>query len=236
MSELNRNHEVMPVSNPAFFLCAGVSGAGCTTAIIQSNNEGLAQLGPTQFATRALRPTETRGVQYYPVTEAVLSKVPQQIALEDTIYGNRYGFFKPAIEKIRRALGNQHNVILNAENTPDEWRAALGDNYDVVSLFFAPSAPEEAIRRIIVRAEQGGQSIDPESLAIRRQTNTVSVKRAFACDYWIDSTTFEGIMPALKTVINNQNRGESNIHEQLISVRNDPDRIQALVQAYANSG
>ena len=53
--------EISFVENPTFFLCAGVSGAGCTTAIAKIQELKLARIGPTQFVTRSLRPTERRG-------------------------------------------------------------------------------------------------------------------------------------------------------------------------------
>ena len=112
--------EIFPVEYPTFFLCAGVSGAGCTTAVGKAQELGFARVGPTQFVTRQLRPSERRGDQYYSVTHEELNKVSYQIAIRDEIYGNTYGFFKPAIERIKKTLDAKYNVILNAENTPQE--------------------------------------------------------------------------------------------------------------------
>lgn len=232
MPERINKPEIMSVKNPAFFLCTGVSGAGCTTAVNQSYIEGLANLSPTQFVTRLLRPTERRGDQYYPVTDIILERIPNQIAIEDKIYGNRYGFFKPAIERIRKTLDNGQNVISNAENTGKEWCQLLGSDYRVISLFFAPSDPEEAVRRIVARAKQGNQTMRSEELELRKQTNKQRVKGVFAFDYWIDTTVFEEIMPAVRTVIESESDGVIKTHGRLISVKTGPKKIYELINGY----
>jgi guanylate kinase len=218
----------MTVENPAFYLCAGVSGAGCTTAVTNTYTEGLAQIGPTQFATRPLRHTERRGDQYYSVTEAVLEKAAQHIAIEDSIYGNRYGFFNPAIARIRRTIDGGRNVILNAENTHDEWQALLGD-YPVVSLFFAPSDPLDALTRICLRAQQGNQPIDETGFAVRAESNKANVRRVTEFDYWIDTTSLSEVMPAIRAVFSVKNNCE---HPRAVPTKESPDKVTRLITVY----
>lgn len=229
MIETRQRPRVITVENPAFYLCAGVSGAGCTTAVTNAYSEGLGQIGPTQFATRPLRPTERRGEQYYPVTESVLQKATPHIAIEDTRYGNRYGFFKPAIAHIRRMIDGGKNVILNAENTHEEWQALLGREYPVVSLFFAPADPNEALTRIRFRAQQGKQSIDEHGFAIRAESNRSTVRRVTGFDYWIDTTNLFEVIPALRAVIIAEKNGA---HPRAISTKENPNKITELITVY----
>lgn len=218
MSEKPRNKEVMTVEHPTFFLCAGVSGAGCTTAIRQANIDGLTELGPAQYATRSLRPTETRGLQYYPVTHTVLEKIPKQIAIEDSMYGNRYGFFLPAIEKIRKTLNANKNVILDAANKPDEWRELLGVEYKISTIFFAPQDQIEAVKRIQLRAQQGGQVLLPEDIELRKVANSKSIERVVDFDYWLDTSDLTQVLPALKSIIETESMGIHSDSPNLLCV------------------
>lgn len=44
--ELAQNHETQKLLRPTFYLCAGVAGAGCTTAVENLVTSGIVRAGP----------------------------------------------------------------------------------------------------------------------------------------------------------------------------------------------
>lgn len=140
---LPERKEILLPTNPTFFICLGTSGAGLSTAIREVTQTGLVRNPPTQFTTRPLRANEHHGEQYYPVTDEVLAKIPKQIVLEASMYGNRYGFFLPAVNQIKRILQTE-NIIIDSVNPKTDWQQVLPD-HSLVSVFFAPQNPDISI-------------------------------------------------------------------------------------------
>jgi len=220
--------EILPV-NPTFFICSGTSGAGLTTALKEIVSTGLVNEPPAQFVTRQLRPNETRGEQYFPVNDEILSRIPQQIVLEATLYGNRYGFFKPAIEKLKKTL-QKKNIIIDSVNTKKEWVNTLGD-YSVISIFFAPKNPLVSLSRMLQRARDTGAVITKGEVATRVSDSANSVSEINGFDYWVDTTHFDSIIPDLTSIITYHSFG-SDQKPSAIKVADSEEVIAQFIKAY----
>lgn len=230
--EIDKNRKETELAlTPTLYVCLGVSGAGLTTAINHIHELGLAELAPPQFVTRRLRPNEKRGDQYYPVSKEVLTRVPNNIALQSEFYGNTYGFFYPAIRKIQQALRTK-NVIVDSGNLPSDWRTILNNKFPIVSLFFAPENPFISIDRIIKRAQQAGDMISTEDLLRRSQGNAQTIRVIQQYDYWVDTTDFVDVVPVLESIIKVYSFGSRSRHPKVKSVQGSQDDISRLLENY----
>ena len=228
-----KNEEFLP-KKPTVFLCAGVSGAGCSTACRNIQGLHLAEIAPPQFTTRPLRGIERRGEQYYSISANVLEKVPQQIAIKAERYGNTYGFFWPTIYLMRKIAASK-NIMVDAENSPEEWGNLLGTGTNLISLFFAPKDPSIAGSRVIERANRTGDVISKEELRRRLSTNAFSIERVLMFDYWIDSTDTSMVIPAVVSVIKTHSYNVEEYHPRAIKVQEKPEAINQLIVTYRQS-
>ena len=223
------SREKLPI-NPTFFVCSGTSGAGLSTAITQIVAAGLVRKPPTQFVTRLLRPNEERGDQYYSVTDAILEKIPQQIVLEAALHGNRYGFFEPAVERIKKIL-QRESAIVDSANFKMEWANIL-DGQNIISIFFAPSDPKISLERIVLRARNSGAIITKEELLKRAMSNASSVRRISEFNYWINTTEFSTVIPDLASIINFHGY-RSGIPPSAVLISENKSQISLLMNSYS---
>lgn len=220
-------------TKPTLFLCNGTSGGGLSTAVEAVTKLGIASKPATQFTTRSLRPNEKHGDQFFSVSHETLSKIPSQISLKAENYGNTYGFFYPGIHKMRGILERQ-NIIIDALNTREEWQTVLGENTRVVTIYFAPASPMLSIVRVINRAKQTGAQLTKEELTARIQGNAQNIERIRGFDYWIDTTNFDDVLPALQSVIRYHSFG-SELIPLAIPVVSNPDLIANLITNFSSN-
>ncbi len=229
--EKEKNYEIQPGLTPTLYVCLGVSGAGLTTAVNRINKLGLAELAPPQFVTRKLRLNEKRGDQYYPVTKEALTRVPNQIALQSEFYGNTYGFFYPAINRIQHTLQTK-NVVVDSGNPPSDWHAILNNQFPIVSLFFAPENPFIAINRVIKRDHGAKDIISAEDVLKRFQGNAQMIRLIREYDYWVDTTDFAYVVPVLESIVKVHSFGSRSKHPKVKSVPESQDAIARLLENY----
>jgi guanylate kinase len=216
--------------HPTLFLCMGVSGAGLTTAMAKAKALGLAQEPAAQYTSRPLRPSETWGVEYNSVPRAVLSKIPQQVAISQELYGNQYGYFKPAIRLIQKCLAKD-NVILDTVQHKPDWEELLGNEANIVSIFFAPNHPVIALHRMIARAERSGARLSVEEVKTRVAGSRERLKDIDKYDYWLDTTDLDMIFPALTSIIQHHSFGAHSM-PHAIPVSSEPHHIERLIRQY----
>ena len=215
-------------------VCNNVSGAGYTTLLWQLVRDKVIVLGPPQFTTRFLRPSEKHGEEYYSVPQEVLLVISNQIAIASSFGSTFYGYFLPAIHQIHRRLLTQ-NVIIYSTNLPFEWKTLMGPSVPIVSLFFAPSSPFICAQRIILRDFQDGNMF-LEYLLKRVEFNKSYIALVECFDYWIDTTIAEMIFPAVKDFICAETTRSSLTMTR--NVKRIPDNwyeISTLVQSFRNS-
>lgn len=230
--EKYRNKEIRSAANPTLFVCLGVSGAGLTTAINSVHQLGLTELAPPQFVTRALRPNEKRGDQYYPVTKDILDRIPKQIAMKSEFYGNTYGFFYPAVRKIQQILETK-NVIVDSGNPPSDWNTILNAQFPIVSLFFAPDSPFIAISRIIERSRKSNDTISIEDILKRSRGNAEMIQQINSYDYWINTTNeVADFVPTLASIIQRHSFDVAPKHLGIKSIQESQNDIAKLLEDY----
>lgn len=229
---LGSKEKLKPI-RPTLFLCMGTSGAGLSTAIESVTKLGVASSPATQFTTRNLRSNEKHGEQYFSVPTNTLDKIPGQIALRAELYGNIYGFFYPGIQKMRRMLESQ-NVIVDSISTREEWRAVMGGNVNIVSIYFSPNSPVISMERIISRAKKNGAEPTTEELSARMLGSSQNIRRIKEFDYWLDTTNFETVLPILQSVIRFHSFG-SNIPPAAIQVISNHDLIENLIKKFSDN-
>lgn len=138
---------------------AGPSGVGKGTVhhilLTEYNNYDLS----VSVTTRAPRPGEQEGVNYYYRTKEQYDQLIEQDAFVEhaSRYGNYYGTLKSELSRITEQC---HHVVLDIEYT-----GAINIKKafpDAVLIFLLPPSMEELHRRI-----EGRGSETPESLSIR---------------------------------------------------------------------
>lgn len=146
------------MSKGKLFVVSGASGVGKSTVLgkVMSARDDLAF--SVSATTRAPRPGEREGVDYYFVTREVFQKMIDQDAfLEyDAHTANFYGTPKKQLEeKLEKS-----NVILDIE--PNGAFAVRRSRPDAVLIFLMPPSLEELKRRLNSRGDTS-----PEQIALR---------------------------------------------------------------------
>lgn len=239
--ELAPKPEAPKILRPTFYLCEGVAGAGCTTAIESLINLGIVRAGPGQIVSRPPRIGEIHAgrndnpnayKQYYFVKPEKMEKTKSILRTYQEKYGNTYGLTQLAVEKIKTMLTTS-NVILNALGSKDDWQRLL-DNKPVVMLYFAPESLALTEDRLRLRMKAQNGKIDETELTLRLKANVKNIRDEIGnYDYWIDTTDLNEVVPAVTSVIILTSFGEkSQLHPRAISIPENIDVINRLIGNY----
>lgn len=239
--ELAQSPEAPRILKPTFYLCAGVAGAGCTTAVENLVTSGIVRAGPGQIVSRPARAGEIHAgrrdnrnayKQYYFVKPDKIEKTTSILKTHQEKYGNTYGFTSTAVEKIKIMLTTS-NVILDALGSKDDWQILL-DNKPVVMLYFAPEnlALTEDRLRFRMKAQNG--KINETELVLRLKANAINIRDEIEkYDYWIDTTDLNEVVPAVTSVITLTSFGEKPpLHPRAISIAENSAVINKLIGDY----
>lgn len=223
--------ELLPFK-PTFYVFKGVSGAGCSTAIDEMVKKGLVQLSPPEFTTRPLRPDEVKGHRHHSITKQQLDMVRHQVSTLEPLFGNEYGFFKPAIRKMQKVLASR-NVVVDSNTPPQVWQEVIG-NYPIISVFFAPQNPRSAIDRIVSRATKQQDPRVNEYLLVRAQDNVKIMQGIHNFDYWVDTTTLETVFPTVEAIIHGTSYSGNlgHIQQFRINTGSGLDTAEELISRY----
>lgn len=239
--ELANNHEAPKILRPTFYLCAGVSGAGCTTAVESLIKSGIVQTGPGQIVSISARKGEIHAgrsdnpkayKQYYFVKPEKIERTKSVLRIHQEKYGNTYGFTQTAVEKIRTMLLTS-NVILDALGSKDDWQTLL-DNKPVVMLYFAPENLALTEDRLRARMQTKDGKIDETELASRLRANTKNISQEIRkYDYWVNTTNLDEVVPAVTSIITLTSLVEKiQLHPNIISVPENAPLIDELIKNY----
>ncbi len=148
----------MAINTPRGLLLvlSGPSGCGKGTVVQRLLAECADTVLSVSVTTRAPRPGETDGVQYFFRTkEQVEQMIGEDALLEYAQYnGNYYGTPRAAVEE---QLAAGRNVILEIEVQGAE--AVMGRIQDLVSVFLLPPSLEELERRLRGRGTETEESV-----------------------------------------------------------------------------
>lgn len=137
-------------------LYSGPSGCGKGTVMQRVLADREDTVVSVSVTTRAPRPGERDGVEYFFRTrEQVEQMIEQGQLLEYAQYnGNYYGTPRAEVERL---LGEGKNVILEIEVQGAE--KVMDSGIDVVSVFLAPPSMQELSRRLHKRATEDEQVV-----------------------------------------------------------------------------
>jgi guanylate kinase len=161
------------VNSPAVFVITGPSGVGKGTLI-----RGLLERVPAlelsvSATTRAPRPGERGGVDYYFLSpEDFDRRVADGDFVEHASYsGNRYGTLR---EELERRLDSGVPVVLEIEvQGARQVRAAMPE---AVAVFIAPPSPEALRARLLGRGTDSADQID---LRLRTAQEELEARKEF---------------------------------------------------------
>lgn len=149
------------------FVIAGPSGVGKSSVISALLSRDPKLTFSVSVTTRARRPQEVHGRDYYFLSEEEFDRlIAEGALLEWTTYqGHRYGTPKSAVvERLARGL----DVVLNVEVHGARAIRAAALGFPVVLIFLVPPSWEELVRRVRTRSTEDEKAL-AERLRIARE-------------------------------------------------------------------
>lgn len=149
------------------FVIAGPSGVGKSSVISTLLSRDPKLCFSVSATTRARRPDEVHGRDYYFVTEKEFDRlIATGALLEWTTYqGHRYGTPKSEVlGRLQRGL----DVVLNVEVRGAQAIRRAGLGFPVVLIFLVPPGWEELVRRVRSRGTESEEAL-AERLRIARE-------------------------------------------------------------------
>lgn len=151
-------HSLLPFKKKGLlFLVSAPAGTGKTTLVRRLVTEFSASLAPSiSYTTRAPRPGEREGVDYFFVSQEEFSHlIAEQAFLEwVTIHGASYGTSKRWVEK---QLEEPKDVILTIDTQGVAFTRKL---LPCITLFIEPPSEEELRRRLHIRQTESCDEIE----------------------------------------------------------------------------
>ena len=190
------------MSKGSLIVFSGPSGCGKGTVLKDFFASGGEAFYSVSATTRAPRPGEEDGVQYYFLTrEAFEEKLSNDEILEHTTYcGNYYGTPRgPVYERLERG----ENVILEIEV---EGAFQIREKCpEAVLVFVMPPSLSELRSRLVGRHTEDEETINRRMEAARRE-----VQMASQYDYIIVNDVLEEAVEELKTILRAESLRTSN--------------------------
>ena len=190
------------MSKGSLIVFSGPSGCGKGTVLKKFFASGGEAFYSVSATTRAPRPGEEDGVQYYFLTrEAFEEKLSNDEILEHTTYcGNYYGTPRgPVYERLERG----ENVILEIEV---EGAFQIREKCpEAVLVFVMPPSLSELRSRLVGRHTEDEETINRRMEAARRE-----VQMASQYDYIIVNDVLEEAVEELKTILRAESLRTSN--------------------------
>ncbi|MBQ3141870.1 MAG: guanylate kinase [Clostridia bacterium] len=192
---------------------SGPAGSGKDTILERYFQTGMGKK-TISATTRAIRPGETDGVDYYFMTRQQFEEaIRNDMLLEYTSYaGNYYGTLKSEINNI---IADGHDAVLKIEVTGGRNVRRLFP--DAVLVFLMPPSVEILVERLTAR---GTEDAD----ALRRRLRTAAEEVSVGCeqyDYLIVNDTVEQAAIELDEIIRAEKLRVSRNAEFFEEVKND---------------
>lgn len=164
-------------SGPLLIVVSGLSGAGKDTVVQRMQERGLPFHFVVTATTRAPRPGETNGKDYWFVSREEFERMLAQNELLEhaIVYGDHKGV--PRAE-VQGALATGKDVVMRLDVQGAETVHRLIP--DALLIFITTPSEEELVQRLNARETE-----TPESLAVRVATAREELKHVGAFDYVI---------------------------------------------------
>ena len=184
----------MMQSNQAqMFIVSAPSGAGKTSLVRRSIAELHQLTVAVSHTTRAMRPGETEGSDYFYVERAQFEQMidSDQFLEYAQVFGNYYG---TSMNSVNDALSAGNDVILEID-----WQGAKQVRKklsDVVSVFILPPSRSTLIERL------RGRGQDSDDVIARRTAEAVlEMQQYHRADYLIINDDFDQALAELKAIV-----------------------------------
>lgn len=180
------------------FVIAAPSGAGKTTLVKELVRRNPELVFSISYTTRAKRPTETEGSDYFFVDEARFAELEDQNELLESavVFDHRYGTSRSQVEA---QLERGRSVLLEID-----WQGARqvrAKRPDCVSIFILPPSRAELARRLRRRGT------DDDAVIARRLADAVGdMSHWDEFDYCIVNDELERAVGALEAVLAGEGR------------------------------
>jgi guanylate kinase len=166
-----------PRTEPLLIVISGPSGAGKDTVVQRMKERGLPFHFVVTATTRAQRPNEVHGRDYFFVSKDEFARMMDQNELIEhaLVYGEYKGI--PKVQ-VREALASGQDVIMRLDVQGAESVRNLAK--DALLIFITTGSEEELVQRLKQRKTE-----TDDSLAIRIATARKELQRMDAFDYII---------------------------------------------------
>lgn len=175
------------------FVIAAPSGAGKTTLVKELVRRNPELVFSISYTTRAKRPTETDGHDYFFVDEGRFAELEEQGELLESavVFDHRYGTSRSQVEA---QLEQGRSVLLEID-----WQGARqvrAKRPDCVSIFILPPSREELARRL------RGRATDDDAVIARRLADAVGdISHWHEFDYCIVNDDLDRAVGILENII-----------------------------------
>jgi guanylate kinase len=168
---------------PLLIVVSGPSGAGKDTVVQRMQERGLPFHFVVTATTRARRPGETHGKDYWFVSAEEFARMVEQNELIEyaIVYGDYKGIPRA---QVREALASGKDVVMRLDVQGAETVRRLVP--EALLIFITTNSEEELVKRLNTRDTE-----TPDSLAIRIATARKELKRVEAFDYVIINHDFQ---------------------------------------------
>ncbi len=171
----NRFSEISRPAKPLLIVISGLSGVGKDTVLAGLRKAGLPAVISISATTRARRPSEKEGVDYYFVSKDKFQEMikDNQLLEHAEVYGNYYGIPK---KPVREWLGEGKDVIVKIDV---QGAATIKKNVPgAILIFLCTLTLEELEKRLKKRRTES-----PEELELRLKTAEKELDQMEIFDY-----------------------------------------------------
>jgi len=171
-SESTNSPFVLEPANPLLIVISGPSGVGKDSVIEEMKSRGLPFHFVITATTRAPRPDETDGVDYFFLSQDEFAKMIDEGELLEyaVVYQDYKGIPK---SQVRKALASGKNVIMRIDVQGAETVRNLAE--DALLIFLTPQNEDELINRLKNRNTEDNESLKLRIATTRQEYNKIDL-------------------------------------------------------------
>jgi len=171
-SESTNSPFVLGPPNPLLIVISGPSGVGKDSVIEEMKSRGLPFHFVITATTRAPRPDETDGVDYFFLSQDEFAKMIDEGELLEyaVVYQDYKGIPK---SQVRKALASGKNVIMRIDVQGAETVRNLAE--DALLIFLTPQNEDELINRLKNRNTEDNESLKLRIATTRQEYNKIDL-------------------------------------------------------------
>ncbi len=171
-SETTTSPFVLEPPNPLLIVISGPSGVGKDSVLEEMKSRGLPFHFVITATTRAPRPEETDGVDYFFLSQDEFARMIDEGELLEyaVVYQDYKGIPK---SQVRKALASGKNVIMRIDVQGAETVRKLAK--DALLIFLTPQNEEELINRLENRNTEDNESLKLRIATTRQEYNKIDL-------------------------------------------------------------